>query len=455
MQTRTNAFRRGAAVLAACAALAFAGCSTVDKLLAADNPAAIDETQLNDATLVNIMVNSVIGALTNYYADDLIWRGEMFTDEEITGINWEQTARLNLRIVQYNEGDADIMFRDVSRYRFLADSIPGRFRTLLSDPSKDRRMALILAHAGYSYTLMAETMCEATINVGAKIYSPKELAQLAIPRFEEAITIANAVGSTATDVANLARAGLARAALLAGDKAKVMSAAQQVPANFVWWVEYKDQIVNDPLAGDVTGANHNIGVSPKFLNGTFGTQNLVATQTDPRIQHTTSWSFGHNALTKLYKPYQSLPYSGYNAQTQATGGKPILYANDTDIKLASYLEAMHDYYEAAGPSGTGPLGTTLDFVNSRRAYGNQTAVNLSGRDLMLELHEQRARDTYLGGNRLGDLRRWMTQTAAEGGGDFFPTGIHPNPEWGPYGTATCFPLPSTEYVGNPNIKRTS
>jgi len=37
-------------------------------------------------------------------------------------------------------------------------------------------------------------------------------------------------------------------------------------------------------------------------------------------------------------------------------------------------------------------------------------------------------------------------------GDFFPTGQHPNPVMGQYGTAECFPIPLQEYVGNPGLK---
>jgi hypothetical protein len=228
-----------------------------------------------------------------------------------------------------------------------------------------------------------------------------------------------------------------------------MAAAANVPANFTWWVEYKDQISANGLVGNVTGGNHNLGVGLGFLNGTYPDQNLVATQTDPRVQHFPSWRLGHNQLTRLYTPYQSLPYSGYNGQTIATGGKPILYANDTDIKLASGVEAWHHYYELAGPSGTGPGGTTLAFVNSRRAFGNQPPVTLTGTALMAELRAQRGKDFFLGGFRLGDLRRWK----ANGVADYFPTGIHPNAQWGPYGDATCFPLPDDEYEGNPNIRR--
>jgi hypothetical protein len=453
MKSQYEKIRRGSVLVALGAAFLVAGCGdAVSRLLEAKNPAAINETQLDNPQLVDILVNSTINALQNMYTDPFIWRGSMITDEQITGINWEQTARLNQRIVNYTEGDANGMFSSMQRYRWMADSSASRLRTLIPNATKDKRLALVLAHAGYGYVLMAEVECEATINVGADIYSPKELAQLALPKFEEAITVANA--ANAPDIANLARVGLARANLLIGDNAKVMQYATQVPANFTWWVEYKVNAGENYLYSTVTGGNYSLGVSPHFLNGAFGTQNLVATQTDPRIQHTTSWGLGHNRLTMLYKPYQSLPFSGYNGETIATGGKPILYERDTNVKLASYLEAMHDYYEAAGPNGTGPLGSTLEFVNARRAYGNQASVNLTGRDLMLELHEQRGRDMYLGGFRLGDLRRWMTQDASLGGGNYFPTGTHPTAGWGLYGDATCYPIPVSEYEGNPNIKKT-
>ncbi|MGH7502910.1 MAG: hypothetical protein ACREL7_14385 [Longimicrobiales bacterium] len=441
--------RTCAAIIAAGALLLLPACDTVDRLLEAENPGAIGEEQLNDPALIEILVNSVTGELTSMYDDPLIWRGSMFTDEQITGVNWEATARLNLRVIRFDEGDADGMFSALSSYRFIADSVSGRLRNLLEDPGSDARLAQVLAHAGYSYTLMGEYMCEATINVGNTIYSPSELAAFAIPRFEEAIQIGTAAGSDGDDIVNLARVGLARAALLAGDNQKVMSAAAQVSDDFAWWVEYADQIAENEMQGNVSGANHNLGMHPHFLNGTFGDQDLIATQTDPRIQHTTRWTTGHNALTKLYKPYQSLPYSEFDPNAIiANGVTPDLYDDDTDIQLASYVEAMHHYYEAAGPNGTGPLGTTLDFVNSRRAFGHQDPVNLTGNDLMAELREQRGRDLFLGGFRLGDLRRWK----ANGVGDFFPTGVHPTDGWGPYGDATCYPLPSSEYEGNPNIR---
>jgi hypothetical protein len=433
---------------------ALASCDTVDRILDVDNPAQIDESLLQSRNLVEILVNSVVGEFQDAYDDPFIWRGSMFTDEQITGINWEQTARLSQRIVNYTEGDPDFMFSSISRARSMADSTVGRFRgtggeALLDNPESDARLAMALNYAGYSYIMMADAMCEATVDVGSEIYQPTELYQFAVDRFNDALGVANAAGDQ--DMVNLAQVGLARANLGVGNASAVMSAAAAVDDDFVYWANYSSNSddENNTLFSRVTGGNHALGMHPHFLQGTFPNEVPASMQTDPRIQHTTEFSLGHNQLTPLYKPYQSRPFSGYTGETQADGGTVMLYERDTDIRVADKLEAMHHYYEAAGPNGSGPWGTTLEFVNARRAYGNQDPVNLSGDALMAELREQRGRDLFLGGHRLGDLRRWDRQ----GVGNFFPSGPHPVSQWGQYGDAKCYPLPVEEYEGNPNINK--
>jgi hypothetical protein len=453
MRIPSRAWRRRGLLIAACAWLPIASCDAIDDLIRADNPAQIAEDELDDPALAGVLINSVIGQLSAMYDDPFIWIGSMLTDEQVTGINWEGTARVNERIVRF-DGEPTQIFGWMSRYRFMGDSVASRLRTLLENPQSDRNMALALAHAGYGYNLMAEIMCEATLNVGPDIYTPLQLFQLAIPRFEEAVQIATA--ANAQDVLNLARTGLARAALNAGDKDKAMAAARDVPLAFNWWVEYLQGTITNTMHTRVTGANHALGVHPRFLNGPWLQTNIRTTQTDPRIQHNPNPRFGHNGRSPLYTPYASLPYSAFNGRTVAEGGTaaataPGAYDQSMNIKLASGLEAMHHYYEAAGPNATGPRGTTLEFVNERRAFGNQEPVALSGEELMSELREQRARDMYLGGFRLGDLRRWERQGINDPR-HAFPSGEHPVPGW-TYRDATCFPLPIQEYVGNPNIRR--
>ncbi|HET7274652.1 MAG TPA: hypothetical protein VFI91_05705, partial [Longimicrobiaceae bacterium] len=277
-----------------------------------------------------------------------------------------------------------------------------------------------------------------------------EIYTMAIPYFEEAIQIATAAGRE--DIVNFARVGLARAYLnIGGHEADVMRYAGEVPQDFAWWAYYELNSGENNLYGDTHGENHNVGVHPDFLNGEFGDTMIVATQTDPRVQHTPNWSLGHNGLTQLYSPFQGIRYSGFNGETIANGGSPAEFDRVTDIQIASGIEALHHYYEAAGPNGTGPAGTTLEFVNARRAFGNQPPVDLSGEALMAELREQRGKDFYLGGLRLGDLRRWVRQGVGPAN-EIFPSGPHVNEQWGDYGTATCFPLPLAEYEGNPNLE---
>ena len=445
---RPTSIRRGAALLLV-GGLLIVSCDKVDELLEAENPANINEDQLDDETLTNTLVASVQGALAAEYDNNIIWVGSLPTDDQVSGVNWPQTQELGRRILTYDAADAQGMFRALSRARFMADSIGARLNTLLpkigADPTKDRRMALVLAHGGYVYTLMAEYLCEATIDVGAKIYTPNELAAIAIAKFEQAITIANAVGSSANDVKNLANVGIARAGMVTGNKAKTMAAAAQVPPSFIWWVEYKDQVNNNVMVSKTTGGNHQYGVHPSLLDawGTYGQPIPISAQTDPRVQFNPTPRTGHDARTILYTPFQSQSHSDWSATAR------VPFSNDTDIRLGSYLDAMHNYYEAAGATGTGPEGTTLEFVNKRRAVGRQAPVTLSGSALMAELREQRFRDLFMGGFRIGDLRRWK----AQGVGDFFPSGTHPNAVLGEYGTAECFPIPLSEYIGNPNITR--
>jgi hypothetical protein len=85
-------------------------------------------------------------------------------------------------------------------------------------------------------------------------------------------------------------------------------------------------------------------------------------------------------------------------------------------------------------------------VNERRAYGKEAAL-LPTDTVMVALREEKRRDFFLSGRRLGDLRRYK----AQGVGDFFPSGQHPTKEWGLYGSATCYIITQDEVNSNPNV----
>jgi hypothetical protein len=447
--------------------------SACDEILKVNNPDEINVDTLNDAQLFEAQVAGVVSEFLDELTRNngaLLWSANFLTDEQVTGLNWEDYARVNQRIVNYTEGPVASLWGGISRWLRLGKHVIELSDSLVDDPGSSEYVALAEVYIGYGYLYAGESMCMTVFsddvdNPSGDVLTPNETFALAIPHFLRAIQVGTAAGTP--DLANLARVGLARTYLNLGDNANTITYAQQVPSGFTYWAEFSDRqdAENNGLYGEVHGSNFTMGVSPFFLQGTFGTQDLIDTQTDPRIQHASRWRTGHNALTKLYKPYQGLRFSEYSGETLAppsvdcpacTGategngdnGDVLLYQKYTKIVMADELEARHHMYEAMARQG-GNDAAVLAFVNERRAVGNQAPVSLSGAALFAELRNQRGRDTYQGGLRLGDLRRWSRLD----GVDLFPSGNHVNVEWGAYGEWTCYPLPLEEYEGNDNLQK--
>lgn len=478
--------RGWAGVCAAGAVLLLAPACDLDELLSVDNPEELPVADLNDPALLQVQLNGVIDALHNAYAEPVIEWSNFLTDEVLTGLNWEDYARVNQRIASYLEGPTAQIFEELSRGLRMAHDLSERIRVWAADDPAtdfDPALAKTLAYAGYSALVLAENMCQAVIspdpdNPSGTVLSQAQTFEAALPYLTEAVTIAEAAGED--DIANLARSGLARANLGLGRWAEAATQADQVTAGFELWMDFVDiDGGRNALQGISTGANFTHGIHPRFtgvhpsFNGTgfvFTNNNVIAPQTDPRIQHAITDRTGHNALTPLYKLFQGLRYSEYNGETIApasaacpactgtdTSEMTLIAEFDTDILLADYLEAQHHLHEALAMDDIAANGAAvLAFVNARRAVGNQAPVALSGQALITELRNQRARDLFMGGFRLPDLRRWTRFDPGNGpfaSGSYFPTGQHPNAQWGDYGPWTCFPIPLSEYEGNPNLPR--
>jgi len=469
---RNSTITRSAGMLAVALLVPLSAC---DSVLSVDNPEEISVEELSNRELLNAQVAGVVWAVNNHMAgaeDGRVQGVEFITDEQLTGLNWEDWQRANQRILIYTEGPIAGIWRDISQIVRNGEGALEKLELLAESPGTDERVALVEALTGYGYVFAGETMCQSLFgtpdNLGGELLGPVASVQLAVPHFQRAIQVGMA--SSATDVVSLAHVGMARASLTLGNWSDAIQHAQAVPAGFQWWVEYSasDPALNNNLYSEVHGTNHTIGMSPRFLQGTYGQQGLIDTQTDPRIQHTSNYSTGHDQSTLLYKPYQGLRFSDYTGATIAPqsatcpnctpggavegngdNGDVLLFQQGTSVLFADYLEAQHHMFEAMVRQGN-EAGVNA-FVNERRAVGNEAPVTLTGDALFAELREQRERDLFMGGFRLGDLRRW----ARDGVGNFFPTGAHPNPDRPPaqYGPWTCFPLPLQEYEGNPNVSK--
>ena len=400
-------------------------------LLDVSDPGAIQGEQLGDPALENLIVNGVIGEFQVAYGSYALWSGvlsdEIFTDHTNVAVR-EFSLHNFIDLNDTNEG----VYVNLQRTRQSADDASQRLKDILgAGASSSINLARVFAYGAYAYVLLGEGFCEAPVNVSAPL-QPDELLSRAIARFDSAITTATAyrAGTTvaaniaaANDIINMSNVGAARAALKMGDLAKARTYALLVPAGYEKLALYSANSVreNNPVHRPARTADPFVGIHPTFLG-----------LNDPRIPTLATARLGLNS-NPIFPPQKPLQYAGWSGSAVTT------IDITTNVKFASYLEAQYIIAEANGPTAA-----TLAFVNARRAVGNQAPVDLSGPALMAELRNQRARDFFLAGQRLGDLRRYM-----EAGIDLFPTGKYPVfSDF--YGENKCFLVPLSEKAGNPN-----
>jgi hypothetical protein len=429
-QRASARIRRVASLVALGVVIPLGACN---ELLSVENPGAIQDGQLNDPVLGETIVQSVVSDFQRMYGD-LAYYSAVITDEAVTGHNYETIKEMDLRIARPNNNtlNSDI-YTPLQRSRFAGDSLTGRLRAIFGDStSRSLGMARALAYAGYSNMLLGEFMCEAPVDPTSASLGWDELMARAIERYDEAISTAIAfkdggTSAAADSIIYLASVGAARASLNLGRFPEAGSYASDVPADFQFVVPHsteKDYMEN-PFYGATTGNNRNLGVDAAFRE-----------LHDRRIRHTTNSRTGHNGLTLLWTPYQPESFGEWTPEDS------VGFEKTTSIRFSSGLEARYIVAEAEGATQE-----TVDFINERRKVGDPAASDITlADDVMAELRDQRRRDFYLDGHRLGDLRRYIKLYSI----DEFPSGPHPNTEWGNYGTLQCFPLPDNETIGNPN-----
>jgi starch-binding outer membrane protein, SusD/RagB family len=427
MMISTRSWRGRAAVGASVLGL-MVGLTACDSLLEVTNFEAIDERDLNDPTMVQEMVNTAINAYQQDFSY-MAWVGAILTDEAVNGHNFSQYRDLDLRLIEDDNTRLNAMYQIAQGARAVADEMANRLEPVVDNPGSSLELATALTYAGYGHILLGEYFCYAPLNERSPAVWSDSIMALAVARFSRAIPIAQAAGTgaEAQRILNMARVGAARASLNRGKMAEAINFATPVPADFTVWVTH----LNSPTSlrnhffGATSGTNRTIGVDVAFRG-----------LDDPRVRHDPDWVRGHNQSTELYTPFRSSSFSGWTRD-----GESEVIDEVTAIRLASGLEARYIIAEAGGMSDA----QLRAFINERRTVGDQG--EFTGTDLNAELRDQRRRDFFMDGHRLGDLRRYIQQHNI----NHFPTGPHPNDVqfgWGNYDTATCLIPHRNEGVSN-------
>lgn len=438
MNPRRIAHRAAAAFLAATLSVT-AACND---FLVAENPGAIEATDLNDLGYLSLLANGPIFAFQGAIDDVLYWNGQL-TDELVNRGNvnpFIEEGQIDRRELYSDMSYINaFLYAPLQRARYSGEDAAARLKIILADSaSSDLRVARSLAYAGHSYVALGEMMCVTPIDRGVP-KTPEEMFTDAITRFDEAVTIADAakqralgltppntaLATAADSVRYFALVGSARAALNKNDKTGAIAFANQVSPEFTFYAYYSDN-----SAGE-RNRTHNrltLGSNAWLLFTPF-----EAMVDDPRIPRITG------TTTRAGTPLSPPSYSTFN--NSVTGA---VFIPNVTVRIASGLEAQYIIAEAEGPTPA-----TLAFVNTRRAAGLQSPVALADDALMAELRDQRSRDFYLDNHRLGDLRRYKEFYNV----DLFPKGPYPGSTSGQVydESVTCWPLPTNEINDNPNI----
>ncbi|HEY1303198.1 MAG TPA: RagB/SusD family nutrient uptake outer membrane protein [Vicinamibacterales bacterium] len=417
--------RRSAAALLM---IGFTFTTACDQLLGVTNPSAVPDDLLSDPTLMPALAAGAIqtfqcGAMQFAVTGGML-AGEYWSSNGfVNNHTWEWRSIADIKnspgSCNYGQGTTSMGFyTPLQQARFQLDDAFARFDKFSDAEIANRAklMAEFRAEAGYALVLLAEGMCEMTIDGGPSMTKAQVLA-IAKDRFNDALTRATAVGDASLQ--NMALVGLARAALDDGDMAGAATAARQVTTNFVRNLEFSTSVQSrENRIYDLNVLQDFLSVPPAYQNLTVMVQGQADPQPDPRVPVKNMGKLANDGVTPYW---QQLKF--------ASGG-------GVGLPIASWAEAQLILAEAVG----GQEG--LDAVNAVRATKNiQPLVPLPTDDWTTLVLEERRRQLYSEGQRYGDMLRKNLP---------FQTGT--NRKGQIYSSLTCVPLPNVEIQNNPNFQ---
>lgn len=424
MGYHNTASRRSARtpVILLLAAMTQSACSDI---LNVDAPTQVAADQLDNPVHANLLVQGVIGdfdcALGSYVvAQGLL--GDELHDGTFTASRWPTPSRTlsGTEVYGTNSCVGLGVYTPLSTARWTADDALRKLEgwTDAEVAGRTQKIGVVAAYSGYAHVLLGEGMCSVAFDVGPE-QQPAEAFARAEERFTRAITAATAAGDDET--LNMARVGRARARLNMGNTAGAAADAALVPAGFV----------KASVRSDLDARSRN------------------------RIAAESPWSNGSGvagASTSVKEPYRNLTVGGVAdprvpvTDRNGTTGDAITanwrqdkyQSPSAPVPIATYDEAQLIVAEVEGGQ------TAVNIINALRAeHGLPVFSSTDATTIRNQVLEERRRELFLEGQRLGDIRRLNLP--------LFPETGTPYNKGGTYGDARCFPLPDVERRNNPNL----
>ena len=419
-RARPAAIRRRLAATLLAVSIASAACSS---LLDVDNPGRVPEEALGDPALVPVLAAAAMQQLqcgvAQFAATAGMLSGEYLSANGFVNNHpWEWRGIVEIKGApgSCNNGRGTTsmgFYTPLQQARFQLDDTFSRADAFTDAdiPTRPRILTEMRAYAGYAYTLLAEGMCEMTIDRGPSMTKAQVLA-IAVDRFTDAIARATALNDAS--LLNMALVGRARAKLGLSDLPGAAADAILVPAGFVRNAEFSE------VAPERENRIYNLTVRNDFLSAGPDYRGLTVNGApDPRVPVTDMGRLGPDNATPIWR------------QTKFTGSGAVA------LPIATWDEAQLIYAEATG----GQAG--FDAINAVRVANGVPALAgppPTGSDFTALVLEERRRTLFSEGQRYVDMLRHNLP---------FTTGV--NRKGQTISNLTCVPLPDVETRNNPNF----
>jgi hypothetical protein len=404
-----------------------AACNT-SRLLDVDTPSQVPVDLLDQPSNATLMVNSMVGdyqcALGSTVVIEGLISGEM-NDAQLGAASWDYARRTANALTNGDYGTFGCIgpqrmgnYLPLSTARFDADHAIANL-TKWTDAEVPHRVALLAVadlYAGFSYTLLGMSMCEAAFDNGPAV-NQKGMFALAEQRFTDAIT--NAQASSSDSVKFAAYVGRARVRLYQGNTTGALADAQQVPKGFV--MNESNSGTSTRLYNRVYAVTQHYG----YYSIPDWSQNMKTEngEVDPRsATKLTDTRSANSNVTLIYVP---LKYAAGDA---------------APMPMARYEEAQLIIAEIQGGA------QAVSIINAMRAsVGLAPYIGATDAAAIKTLViGERQRVLFLEGVRNYDIERFKIPFNPAIG-ENFPVG------GGTYGNTTCLPLPDIEKNNNPSL----
>jgi len=402
-----------AGVLGLAAILALGACSN---LLDVQYPGRIPSEQINDPSLADVLVRSVVSdlecAYSNYSGASAVQSDEYETaNSNVPLANWGErtiSADEDAYVIGTCENAFGLVLT-IQTARYQSEDVYTRLKGWEADLSNAAQLeATVRAYGGFAYTFMGETWCKVNFD-GGSAEDPSAALDIAADRFNEAISLGD------QDIKDMARVGLARVQL---DQKNWSAAAQTAAQVTPGYVKYADR-------GSENTRRYNDVYYYASQLGAYTIANDYRALGDPRLKIRDT---GHGAFNPTTELWVTDKFTG----------------TDSPMVLASYTEAQLILAEALAQQGS--IQQSTDVLNAGRVAaglaGDLTAANAT-EAIANVIAERRAALAFEGGHRLNDLLRYKLPWKGANGSTQVANPFTARP----YGQTTCWPLPTKETNG--------